>query len=573
MSAMCLPGPRASSLAALASLMALAGTPLRAQPAQPAPAVPSTVAPGSIERQFQTPPQPRSRAEPAPQLQPPARTPGPTDGLRFVAQRIEVDGAQALPPDTLRALVAPWEGRDIGLADLHTLAARITATYRNEGYVLAQVIVPEQRIEPRDAVVRLQAIEGFVDEVRFAGDVGSDLPRLEAVAQAIRATRPITATALERYLLLLNDIPGLRAATTLTPSPTQAGAADLEIRLARRAGAGEVVIDNRGSRAVGPWRATVDLEAFGLTGASRTAAKLVSTGDRQLQFASVQHEQLLGQEGTRLVLGIGATRARPELPASLGALSFETGSRSASLSVQHPLIRSRAQNLYVRLGFTGYDGHTQANEVRTSEERIRAFRLGLTWDRADLLQGLNVVDIELSRGVSGFGASAVDNPNRSRSQGRPDFLKATLYAARLQSLASRWSLLVAATGQYAWTDLLAPELFGVGGENFGRGYEPSELLGDHGAALKLELRYSAAAEGLRLGSYTLYAFYDAGFVRRRTPLNEAVSASLASAGLGIRFGAAHGLSGFVEVAQPLTRPVAARGDRDTRSQAGVAAKF
>ena len=59
MSAMCLPGPRASGLAALASLMALIGTPLRAQPAQPAPAVPSTVAPGSIERQFQTPPQPR----------------------------------------------------------------------------------------------------------------------------------------------------------------------------------------------------------------------------------------------------------------------------------------------------------------------------------------------------------------------------------------------------------------------------------------------------------------------------------------------------------------------------------
>ncbi len=506
-----------------------------------------------------------------PQVQ--QRAPAGAELVRFGVLRIEVQGASALPQDQLRALIAPLEGREVSLAELITLANRLTATYRNEGFILAQVVVPQQRIEPQEAVVRLQAIEGFIDVVRFGGDVGTDTARLDAIANAIRGARPLTAQTLERYLLLLNDIPGLRAATTLTPSPTQAGAADLEIRLSRRAVAAELAIDNRGSRAVGPWRATADIEVLGLAGVSRTAAKLVSTGDRELLFGHLQHEQVLSSEGTKLVVAATAARSRPDLQAALGTAMLQTDSRTLSVAVQHPLMRSRSQNLYVRLGVTAYNGETRTNATLTGEDRIRAVRLGLTWDRADSLQGLNVVDAELSQGLARLGASGRDDPNKSRTAGRPDFTKLTLYAARLQSLARRWSVLVAANAQYALNDLLSPELFSVGGEQFGRGYDASELLGDHGAALKFELRYTGLADVAWLPNYTLYGFYDTGLVRRRSPVNEPVHASLASAGVGVRFGTDRRLSGFFEVAQPLTRPVAARGDRDTRSYAGVAAKF
>jgi hemolysin activation/secretion protein len=52
-----------------------------------------------------------------------------------------------------------------------------------------------------------------------------------------------------------------------------------------------------------------------------------------------------------------------------------------------------------------------------------------------------------------------------------------------------------------------------------------------------------------------------------------VQASLASTGLGLRFSTEQQVSGFIELAQPLTRAVATRGDRDARTHAGVAAKF
>lgn len=555
---------------ALATLIAIAGMAGRV-PAQP---VVPAAAPGQIERQFQPPPQPRS----VPQvLQIPGTdqsAPAGAEAMRFTTRRIVLDGATALPAALSAAAVAPYEGREISVADLYELARRLAATYRNEGFVLAQVLVPEQRIEPQDALVRLQVIEGFIHAVRFSGDLADDTARLEAIAQAIRSTHPITAAALERYLLLLNDIPGLSAATTLAPSSAQAGAADLEIRLSRRAVAGEIVIDNRGSRAVGPWRATLDLEARGLTGTSRTAAKLATSGNGQLEFGQLQHEQVINAEGTRLALSIGGARSQPGTPSPPATLQLETASRTLGLSIQHPLVRSRAQNLYLRLGLHAYDGRTLANAMRTGEDRIRSVRLGLTWDRADTWQGLNIVDLEFAKGLSHFGASDFANPEKSRAAGRPDFAKASAYAARLQSLGPRWSLLVAASAQYAWNDLLAPELFSIGGDTFGRGYEPSELLGDSGAALKLELRYTDRIDEPWLSaSYTLYAFYDAGIVRRRTPVNEAAHASLASAGLGVRFGSERRVSGFVEIAQPLTRTVALRGDRDARSYAGLAARF
>ncbi len=556
-------------IAALGALVTAA----HAQPTNPAQPAPPTVLPGAIERQFQVPPQPRARPDVIQLPQAQQRPPAGTESVRLGVKRIALEGALALDAATVRALIEPLEGRDVSFAELVELANALTVRYRDAGFILAQVVVPEQRIDPVDAVVRLQAFEGFIDEVRFSGDVGSDGARLDALANAIQGKRPLTALTLERYLLLLNDIPGLRAATTITPSLTQAGAADLEIRLTRRAVAGELAIDNRGSPAAGPWRMTADVEAFGLLGTSRTAAKLATTGNRELLFGSLQHEQTINREGTKIVLTGSTAQSRPNVQASFGSLILETESRSVGLSIQHPMIRARSQNVYVRVGFTGYNGETRANATLTSDDRIRAVRLGLAWDQADSFQGLNIADVEFSRGLPRLGATALDDPNRSRVSGRSDFTKATFYAARLQSVARRWSVLLAATGQYARSDLLAPELFAAGGEQFGRGYDPSELLGDNGAAAKVELRYTDTTARGWLANYTLYAFYDAAVVRRRTPVNETVQASLASTGLGVRFGTEQQVSGFLEVAQPLTRPVASRSDRDTRTQAGVAAKF
>lgn len=534
--------------------------------------VPGAVQPGQIERQFQAPPQPR--AQPGTFQVPETRQQPPADAaaIRFTLAALEVVGATVYDAATLQGHYASLLGREVSLADIYGVAQALTTRYRNDGYILSQVLVPAQEVA--DGRLRLQAVEGHVARVRLQGE-GSDHPLLQAYAARIEAARPLTAGVLERYLLLMNDLPGAFARATLVPSPQEQGAAELVVEFVQRRASGGLGVDNRGGRVLGPWRLSGDVEWVGLLGRQeRTGLRAVSTLDRELDYFAVNHDQPLGSEGARLAFSVGIVRAQPEdLGLTIVPLNLETASESATLAYSRPLRRSRAENLYLRAALTAHDGETELFGVRDSRDRIRALRLGLTWDLADAARGINIVDLEFSQGLRGLGSSRNDDPFLSRSGGNVDFSKLALYAARLQALAPRWSVLAALSAQYAFADLLAPELYSVGGEQFGRAYDPSELVGDHGAAAKLELRYTRSTALPALAAYTAYGFYDGGFVRQRSPGGLAASESLASAGLGLRLSFGPALSGVVELAKPLTRDVAAEGDRAARGYLGLALRF
>jgi len=528
--------------------------------------------PGQIERQFQTPPQPRSQAGSF-QVPLPAQAPPPgSEGVKFRLRGLALEGMTVYGSESWSEDYSRLLGRQVSLADIYAFANALTVRYRNDGYLLSQVIVPAQTVE--DGYVRLQAVEGYVAEVRFEGAGSADSPLLRAYAERIRAERPLTAATLERLLLLMNDVPGAFARALLVPSATQQGASDLVVQVTQQAVSGGISIDNRGGRALGPLRGTVDLEQRGLLGwGDRTSVRFVGAEDGEMKYLSLSHDQAVGQDGTRAGLGYSRVRSRPDTGTSFIPLDLETESDSLALTISHPLQRSRNQNLALRAALTGHDGTTLLFNTRDTEDRIRAVRLGLTFDLADAARGVNIVDVELAHGVETAGASRAGDPFLSRTNGKPAFTKLGVYAARLQALWPAWSLLAAFSGQVAFDDLLAPELYSFGGEQFGRGYDPSELVGDHGAALKLELRYTLAHEALLPIGATVYGFYDAGVVRQRSPGGLDARQSATSAGLGVRFEVGRLVSGYLELAKPLTRVVAAEGHRDPRTYGGLSLRF
>ena len=69
------------------------------------------------------------------------------------------------------------------------------------------------------------------------------------------------------------------------------------------------------------------------------------------------------------------------------------------------------------------------------------------------------------------------------------------------------------------------------------------------AAMKLELRYTDATPLTWLPRYTVYAFYDAGFVRRRTPVNEPGPRSAATT-VPARGGPILGTAAMLSAARP-----------------------
>ena len=538
----------------------------------PAADVPGTALPGQIEKQFK--PEPKIRAgQPDRFVFPEMDQPVPPDakGIRFKLTRMVIEGATVYSESELLSPYQNLLGSDILLSEIYQIASSLTAKYRNDGYILSRVIVPVQSIEQGE--VRLKAIEGYISSVTVEGVDGHWRKLVESYAEKIKKSRPLKNSVLERYLLLMNDLPGAFARAAIKPSQSEPGASEMTVQFTQQKVQGGLSVDNRGGTLQGPMRIDGDMtlnSVFGLQ--ESTAFRVVSSGDDKMKYGSITHEEKIGSDGSKLSLSASIVRSTPK-EILFVPLNQDTSSESAALTYTYPWIRSRSENLFLRGSFTAYNGKSELFSVEDTRDRIRAFRVGATYDRADSWNGINLLDIELSQGINGLGSSDNNDMMLSRYNGRVDFTKATLYAARLQSLTTRFSLLAAVNAQYAWNDLLTSELFSFGGEHFGRGYDPSEMVGDHGVAGKLELRFT---DPLPLGSpasYTVYGFYDVGVVYQRTTAGNDSSESAASAGLGLKVNLGKYVSCFAELAKPLTRDVATEQNRDPRGYAGASIRF
>ena len=97
------------------------------------------------------------------------------------------------------------------------------------------------------------------------------------------------------------------------------------------------------------------------------------------------------------------------------------------------------------------------------------------------------------------GSSWVAGGRDSRltgASGTFTYLNGTL--SRQQTLGGGWGAFAAINAQYSFNPLLLTERFGVGGSQFGRGYAPGNITGDHGIAAKVELQYGHDPETRRL---------------------------------------------------------------------------
>jgi hemolysin activation/secretion protein len=528
---------------------------------------PGTTQPGQVERQLKKPPEPSAKPG-AVQIREAGRDKPPNaDSIRFVLNRLTVDGSTVYAPDTLRPLYAKHFGTEVTLAQIYGIVDALTARYRNDGYILSQVIVPAQAVE--EGAIRLQAIEGYVDDVRVEGGTAAVRARAQKYADRLKRQRPLTAATLERNVLLLNDLPGVEARAVLAPGRAP-GAAQLVLQLTERRYGASASSDTRGSRAQGRQRIFADVDLHNLFGgASTTELRQVTTFTPELTYVGAAHDQFVGTHGGSISLAGTYTYSKPQELLFI-PLELTTQSTTLTLAYSHPILRSRGANLHVRGSLSLFDSTSKVFGVRDTTDRLRPARVGLTYDVADRLGGINIADLEYSLGIDGLGASSGDDPYLSRPGGRPDFQKVAFYGARFQMLPAGWSIGFAGAAQYAFTDLLSPELFSVGGEQFGRAYDPSELLGDHGVSLRIDFGHTHVWRSRHPISLLPYVFADAGRVWVRTDLPGSDSRQTAtSAGAGLRLNIGAQMGGFVELAKPLDRIVVQERTRDLRIFAGL----
>lgn len=540
--------------------------------AQPQDAQRGIASPGRVQEQIE---QPAFKPTVMPRIEvKELKLQAPPEGaekIAFTLKRIDFEGMTAYTQEEIRKTYASKIGQDISLAELYGIAADITRRYRNDGYILTQVAVPPQTIE--DGVARLQVVEGYIDRIQVRGQEGTSLEVIRNYAAMISQDGVLNTKNLERGLLTINDLPGVSARGVLSPSATKTGAADLLIIVEKDMYDGFISLDNYGTRFLGPVQGSV----FGARNSvfgyhDRLAGQFVAAAGNheffELAYGSLNYTLPVGRYGTKFDFFTSVNRTDPGF--TLDQFDVNGKSQNFAFTVSHPFIRTRTFNLSGRAMFDYIDVDTSDNLGATPprEDRIRAVRVGGTLEFLDRVFGLgfNTVDVLFSQGLEVMGSNSKGDPDVTRPTFDPDFLKMELEAQRLQRITSDINLLLGVKGQWSSNPLLSSEEFGVGGISYGRGYDPSEIIGEDGIAGKIEVQWDAPYNLSLLEDYQLYGFYDAGRVWNEDPAGDLTikKETVTSTGIGMRASFNENTSLNMLLALPLNNTPQTQDDRDPR---------
>jgi hemolysin activation/secretion protein len=476
--------------------------------------VPPSDLPGRERDRFVIPQPPRAKPGGPVIALPSTVAPAGAEGIRLTVSRFVITGATVYSEADLAPLYADMLGGEITLAAVYDLARRITAKYGAAGYVLSRAVVPPQNLGQHGAVVRIQVVEGYIDQVIWPMEkLARYRDFFTDYTARIVADRPANIRTLERYLLLANDLPGLKFATSLKPSATNPNASTLIVEVKEKMIDAIARVDNRGTVARGPWQYLGALTVNNIA-ASHEAFTVTYAGTFQLeelQYIAANYRQVLNSEGLFAFANASYAVGRPGTDI-LRSLDYRTRSTLFDAGLAYPVIRSREANLTVSgLGFATDDDSFITGGATFTHDRLRGFRVKADADWADSFLGINQVNVTVSQGIQGLGSTTNNNPVASRPfTGRVDFSKAEGTFSRLQPLFANVSMFIAAYAQYAGTPLLVSEQCSYGGRFFGRAFDPSQLLGDHCWEVLGELRYDIATPWKQLTRLQLYGFADHG---------------------------------------------------------------
>jgi hemolysin activation/secretion protein len=418
-----------------------------------------------------------------------------------------------------------------------------------------------------DGVLRVALDLGKIDAVRVIGGRSASADRV--LGRALATGQPVRQKQLERALLLVGDVPGVRV--TDSRLVRQDGFGILLVTIETDRASGYVQIDNRGSKEVGPVRSTALATLHSLISDGDELAVIVSQTPFQpseFAFARVRYGAIVSDDG--LVLSASGSLARTRPGGFLRTLDVRGRSADAAVTLQYPLLRSRTRSL-----FTTVEVRALGTDQDLARRRLRSDRIttltGTLGGNMAVAGGTLRGEVAALAGLPVAGVTHAGSPLGSRFDGDARFVAATYLVDWTVGIGKPFSMVIASAGQLASRPLLAAMEIGLGGPAFGRGYDYAERTGDHGVMGSLELRADIGRiPGSVVDRGQFYTFVDGGVVGNRE--GGVGGGSLASSGIGLRIGTGR-FDWMAEAALPLGPVRFDTGDRRPRISLRVARAF
>jgi hemolysin activation/secretion protein len=511
--------------------------------------------------QILAPPAATLPVNPAPSL--PGHTPAaaPNEG-HFRFTQVHVTGAAHVSEAQIAALFDGLKGRAVSGAELSPVLDQVNALYAKAGYPLGRAFVPAQTI--KNGVLTLHMVEGYVETIAVTADSEKLRALVARLAEPVTREKPLTKAALERTILLIQDIPGITLGSKFEDMNPATGGTRLVLEAKVQWATVELSMDNRANLpdlpllpyAVGTFN---DLLGWG---DRLTVTALLSPRQKDYAYYGVGFSSPVGDDG--LILGLDGGWAQTLDSVSLRPFNIHAHSQRLAANGAYPVIRSKDENLNLRSSLYYEDAaYKLANSIfgDFAHDKNLALQLGGDYSRS-LSPDLGIGgDLFLTQGIDGF----TPEPH-TRLHTIPGFTKFRGDVRLAWQPITDVLLRLSATGQYSADSLIASEAVTFGGTSYGRGFDTAEITGNNGIGFSVQPEYRI---GLDSGwSVTPYPLFDYAKTYNRA-VDLLPNGELVSAGVGARLSQDALGSLTVELAKPLNRAPFERGNRDWRAFVGV----
>jgi len=440
----------------------------------------------SIDRRFEeTLPQ----VLPDASLDEPAVAVEPAPGEVVVeVKRFDVEGNTLVSDAELNTALASFTNRPVSLAQLNLAVAAVSDLYKSKSR-LVRAFLPRQDVT--SGVVVIKVVEGIYSGLVLEEPLPTrvDLSEIEGIFDAHQTEGDyIDLQAVDRALLLADDLPGVIVAARLTPGANQ-GETSAALKFSDEpASSHSMTLANNGSYTTG--RARVAWNSTFLSPAGFGDLLRVNV-DKSEGVTSAQLDYSAPKEyrGWRLGMGYSAMQYRVILP-SLADLDARGRSHSIKFRGVFPLERSRDRNTYFTIQGENTRFRNQTSVAgSTSAYSVEKLTLTLNGNRFDQYLGGGANSASLSFVMGDIDPREVAVTPDDESPIKDNYSKLSGTFTRQQAVVDNTTLFLSLNAQMAHYELDSSEKFSLGGDTGVRAYPKGEASGDAGYLASLELRH------------------------------------------------------------------------------------
>jgi len=485
---------------------------------------------------------------------------------RFDIVRFDIQGNALLPAAEIERLVAPFTGEQRDFGDVQRALEALEQAYRERGYGVVQVILPEQDITK--GVVQFRIIQPVVRNVAIEGNSHYSRENIRRSLPTIREGETPNSKDIARNLQVTAEHP-TKQTSVLLRSAGRDDQLDVNVKVTdEKPWRAFVTLDNTGTADTGYWRLGIGYQHSNLFDRDHTLTAQYITSPTHASKVSIYglgyRIPFYAQNGS-LDLVAGYSDVNSGTVQGL----FNVAGSGTIFGARWNYYLPRWRDVEQKVSF-GFDYRAFKNEVVVSGvglvPDISIHPVSVTYSgtlRAAAAE--TSFFAALSTNIPGGNDGRSADFERSRAGATENYTILRVGANQVRALQNDWQLRGVANAQYTSDSLVSGEQFGIGGLDSVRGYLAREFSNDRGFSVNLEI-YTPDWGARLVNADTrmrFLAFYDYGSLGRNNALpGELQNETLASTGIGVRVGYKKNVTLRADLAQILQ----AAGTRQTDQQ-------